>query len=152
MVRNANVRTFAIYYIVLSHGKALSLRKAKQYFMDLIAEKRLPSILNCTSMLMPVRDALEVLSGSWKLPIIISLSFGDKRFKEISRDIPGITDKMLSKELKELEAHKLLTRTVHDSFPPRVEYAITPHGRSLEKMVHEIYRWGVLHRKEVMGK
>ncbi len=110
------------------------------------------AMLSCTTMLMPVRDALAVLAGHWKLPIIISLSFGPKRFKEISRDVTGITDKMLSKELKELEANKLITRTVYDAFPPTVEYAITPHGESLEKVVMELHRWGVVHRKKVMEK
>jgi len=103
-------------------------------------------------MIVPVRDALEVLNGKWKLPIIISLSFGNKRFKEISREINGITDKMLSKELKDLEEHKLVKRTVYDAFPPAVEYSITEHGRSLEKVVKELRNWGVEHRKNIIGK
>ena len=57
----------------------------------------------CLAALLPVRDALEVLSGRWKLPILIALSNRPKRFKEISKDVNGITDKMLSKELKDLE-------------------------------------------------
>lgn len=114
---------------------------------------RLPkTLLNCNSMLMPIRDALEVLDGRWKLPIIVALSFGNKRFKEIAREIPGITDKVLSQKLKELESHQLITRTVYDSFPPTVEYAITAHGESLERVVHELYDWGLLHRKKIIGK
>lgn len=120
--------------------------------MTVAASRPPKSMLSCTSKLMPVRDALAVLSGHWKLPIIISLSFGPKRFKEISRDIPGITDKMLSKELKDLEANKLVTRTVYDAFPPTVEYAITPHAQSLWKVVGELHQWGVVHRKKVMEK
>ncbi|NJL77109.1 MAG: helix-turn-helix transcriptional regulator [Saprospiraceae bacterium] len=80
-----------------------------------MSEKRKPE--ECVKMILPVRDALEILSGRWKLPIIVSLSFGKKRFKEISRDVRGITDKMLSKELKELEINQLITRTVYDTFP-----------------------------------
>eukprot|EP01036_Dinobryon_divergens_P057828 gene57828-77176_t len=61
----------------------------------------------CLQMILPVRDALNALSGHWKLPIIVSVSFGPKRFKQISKEVSGITDKMLSKELKELEENKL---------------------------------------------
>lgn len=110
------------------------------------------SMLSCMSMLMPVQDALSVLSGRWKIPIIIALSFGNRRFRELTREVPGITDKVLSKELKELEANKLITRTVYDSFPPVVEYAITTHGRSVKDVVFELHRWGTKHRKAVMGK
>jgi DNA-binding HxlR family transcriptional regulator len=106
----------------------------------------------CTKMFLPVRDALDVLNGKWKLLIIISLSFGNKRFGEISKEINGITDKMLSKELKELEINKLITRTVYDTFPPMVEYSVTKHGRSLELVILALRNWGIEHRKEIIGK
>ena len=106
----------------------------------------------CTKSILPVRDALEVLSGKWKLPIIISLMFGNKRFSQIAKEVPGITDKTLSKELKHLEANELIKREVHDTFPPTVEYSITPHGLSLEKVLQELHFWGLLHRKQVIGK
>ncbi|WP_394992034.1 winged helix-turn-helix transcriptional regulator [Emticicia sp.] len=105
----------------------------------------------CTKMIVPVRDALEILNGKWKLPIILSLSFGTKRFNQISKEINGITDKMLSKELKDLEVNQLITRTVHDTFPPTVEYAITEHGKSLEKLIAELRSWGMVHRKKIIG-
>src|SRR4051812_20119705 len=82
----------------------------------------------CLRTILPVKDALEVLNGKWKLQIIISLTFGTRRFRQIAKEIPGITDKMLSKELKELEVNQLVKRTVIDSFPPAVEYTITEHG------------------------
>lgn len=106
----------------------------------------------CTKMLLPVQDALEVLNGRWKLPIIISLTFGNKRFKQIAHEIPGLTDKSLSKELKDLEANQLITRTVYDTFPPTVEYAITDHGKSIQKVVNELRTWGLVHRKKIIGK
>jgi DNA-binding HxlR family transcriptional regulator len=106
----------------------------------------------CSKVMMPVRDALEVLNGKWKLPIIMSLTFGDKRFKQISSDVKGITDKMLSKELKDLEVNHLVKRTVYDSFPPTVEYTITDHGRSLEKVIVELRNWGLSHRKKIIGR
>ena len=106
----------------------------------------------CLAVLLPVRDALEVLNGRWKLPILIALSNRPKRFKEISKDINGITDKMLSKELKDLEINKLVTRTVYDTFPPTVEYTRTEHSHTLYNVIGALKDWGTLHRKEIIGK
>jgi len=106
----------------------------------------------CTQMILPVRDALDILSGKWKLPILISLSFGNKRFKQIAKEIPNITDKMLSKELRDLEMNQLVKRTVYDSVPVIVEYSMTNYGRSLEKVIDELAKWGVQHRKRILGK
>ncbi|MGE8720343.1 winged helix-turn-helix transcriptional regulator [Leptospira terpstrae] len=104
-----------------------------------------PGHSECANLIFPLREALEILSGKWKLPIIMSLSFGNKRFKEIAEEIPGITDKMLSKELKDLEKIHLIERKVIDSFPPGVEYSITKHGKSLEKVIQELIQWAVSH-------
>jgi len=106
----------------------------------------------CKGMLLPIRDALDVLSGKWKLPIIAALLFGTKRFRQLAREINGITDKMLSKELKELELNQLISRTVIDSYPPVVEYSITQHGRSLTHVLQELQEWGNEHRQKIMGK
>ncbi len=75
----------------------------------------------CSKHILAVRDALDILSGKWKLPIISALIFSDKRFKEMEREIPGITAKMLSKELKDLEMNDLVQRTVYDTMPVTVE-------------------------------
>jgi len=80
------------------------------------------------------------------------LSGGNKRFNQISKEVVGITDKTLSKELKSLEGNKLISRDVYDTSPPTVEYSITAHGRSLEKVLDELHYWGLAHRKEVIGK
>lgn len=106
----------------------------------------------CTGMLMPVTDALYVLSGKWKLPILISLKYGNKRFGEMAKEIPKITDRMLSKELRELEMNQLVKRTVYDSVPVVVEYSITEYGASLDKVIEELYKWGAQHRKRIIGK
>ena len=106
----------------------------------------------CMGMIIPVRDTLDILNGKWKIPIIISLTFGNKRFGQISKDLNGITDKMLSKELKDLEINQLIKRTVYDSFPPVVEYSITEHGSTLEKVIAELRIWGMSHRKRITGK
>jgi DNA-binding HxlR family transcriptional regulator len=106
----------------------------------------------CPKTALSIKDALEALEGRWKLLILFWLSEGAKRFKQISKDVSGITDKTLSKELKSLETNKLITRTVYDTFPPAVEYAITSHGMSLDKVMEELHFWGLAHRKEIMSQ
>jgi DNA-binding HxlR family transcriptional regulator len=110
--------------------------------------ERVPS--ECMNMIVPVKDALDILSGKWKLPIIISLTFGNKRFSQIAKEIPGITDKMLSKELRDLEMNELVKRTVYDSVPVIVEYSMTPYSKSLHKLINELRVWGIQHRKRIM--
>lgn len=105
----------------------------------------------CTKSILPVRDALEVLSGKWKLPIIISLMFGNKRFSQIAKEVPGITDKMLSKELRDLEANELVKRSVYNSIPVVVEYSLTEYGFSLKNVIAVLRDWGATHRKRIMG-
>ncbi len=110
-------------------------------------------VISCNGNdLMAVKDALHVLSGNWKLQIIISLIGGSKRFKEITKEIIGISDKMLSKELKDLEENGLVTRTVYDTFPPKVYYTITEHSTSLKPLLTELRNWGKLHRQVITGK
>jgi len=103
----------------------------------------------CTNMLKPVRDSLDVLNGKWKLPIIVSLTFGDKRFTDIAKDVHGITDRMLSKELRDLELNGLVVRKILDGYPVRVTYALTSHSKSLKTVIDSLRDWGILHRKKL---
>jgi DNA-binding HxlR family transcriptional regulator len=107
---------------------------------------------SCAKAMLPVKDALDILSGKWKLHIIIALSFGNKRFSQIAKDIPGITDRMLSKELRDLEMNQLIKRTVYDSVPVTVEYSMTPYGKTLDKLIEELKTWGSAHRKKILMK
>ncbi len=152
MPDDANLTTLAIYWKALSFRIALSSWIVTRNIMAINKEITAEAKTECTKKILPVKDALEVLSGRWKLPIIISLGFGNKRFKEITKDVHNITDKVLSKELKELEVNKLITRTVYDTFPPTVEYSITEYGRSLHEVVEALNKWGTSHRKKIMGK
>ncbi len=115
-------------------------------------EKHRLSHPECKSQMMPVQDALDILHGKWKLLILMSLSTGPMRFKEIQRQVEGITAKMLSKELKDLEINELVARTVYDTTPVAVEYSRTAYGNSLKKVIDELHAWGVQHRKRVMRK
>jgi DNA-binding HxlR family transcriptional regulator len=106
----------------------------------------------CTHSLLAVKDALYVLSGKWKLPIIIGLSTGPMRFKELQRTVENITPKILSKELKELEMNEFVTRKVYSTTPVTVEYELTPYADTLEKVIIELRDWGLEHRKRIFAK
>lgn len=106
----------------------------------------------CQYKLMVSRDTIEVIQGKWRLPIIISVTHGNKRFGEIQRDISDISPKMLSQELKALEMNKIINRTLYDSMPVTVEYSLTPLGISMKKMLDELINWGIHFRKEIIGK
>lgn len=99
-----------------------------------------------------IRDAMETLSGSWKLSILLSLKSGTKRFRQLARDVEGISDKMLSKELKDLETNLLVKRTVRDTFPPTVEYEVTEYVDTLQDVMLALSQWGKLHRQKIANR
>jgi|SRR5450432_979941 DNA-binding HxlR family transcriptional regulator len=101
----------------------------------------------CLGILKPVRDSLDVLNGKWKLPIIVALTFGEKRFTEIARQVHGITDRMLSKELRDLELNRLVRRNIEESFPVKVTYQLTEHSKSLKSVIESLREWGILHKQ-----
>jgi DNA-binding HxlR family transcriptional regulator len=103
----------------------------------------------CEKFIVSVQDAMYALGGKWKLPILVTLTPGSKRFSEISGHLNGITDKVLSKELKELELNHLIRKTIHETFPLKTEYTITEHGLSLEGVLQSLKKWGDAHRKKV---
>ena len=106
----------------------------------------------CKQSLGAVKDALYALNGKWKLPIIIALSEGPLRFKELQRKIETITPKILSKELKELELNEFVERTVYATSPVTVEYKLTPYSGTLEKVIEELRKWGLQHREYIFAK
>lgn len=102
--------------------------------------------------MMAVQDSMDVLSGKWKIAIISSVCFYNKRrFSDILNDVVGISNKMLSKELKELEINKLIKRTVLETQPITVQYELTQHGKSLKTIISHLTEWGIAHRKEIIG-
>ena len=103
--------------------------------------------------MMAVHDAMDVLSGKWKIYILSSIChYNKRRFSDILEDVVGISNKMLSKELKELEVNKLIRRTVLDTQPITVQYELTEHGQTLKTIVNDLTDWGFAHRKEIMGE
>lgn len=102
--------------------------------------------------MLAVQDTLNVLAGKWKLPIMASLQFGKKRFKDLESEIPKINPRMLSKELKDLEMNGMVTRRVHDTFPVTIEYEFTESGKSFKKVIDTMVEWGVEHRKNILQR
>lgn len=104
----------------------------------------------CITKLMPVRDTLDVFKGKWKIQIISVLIYFEKcGFKELQDLVIGITPKMLSKELKDLEMNLLITRTVSDSRPVTVTYGITDYGKTCIPIIIAMYNWGQKHREAI---
>ncbi|MDJ1501751.1 helix-turn-helix domain-containing protein [Xanthocytophaga agilis] len=105
----------------------------------------------CVSNLRAAKDVMDVIQGKWRIPIIVALTYGNKRFGEILRDLGDISPKVLSKELKSLEESKLVIRTTYDTIPVTVEYSLTPLGLSLEKVLDPLIGWGIHFRKEIIN-
>lgn len=106
----------------------------------------------CTSAMGSIKDALYVLGGKWKLPIIVSLQEGPARFKELQRRVEGITPRVLSKELKEMEMNDLLARKVVSASPVTIEYSLTAYSKSLGPVTEALHEWGRQHRQRVFAK
>ncbi|QSW88386.1 MULTISPECIES: helix-turn-helix domain-containing protein [Flavobacterium] len=92
-----------------------------------------------------LQEILDVIGGKWSMSIIYALFPGKKRFGELERLIPGINTRMLVKELKNMEANGIVTRTVFATVPPTVEYTLTLKGEKLEPIINELYKWGLEH-------
>ena len=90
----------------------------------------------------PVEAALEVIGGKWKGVVLYHLLEGTQRFNELQRAIGGVTQRVLIKQLRELETDGLIERTVFPVVPPKVEYSLTPRGRSLEPILVALRDWG----------
>jgi len=98
---------------------------------------------NDKEYLCPVEVAINVISGKWKSLILWHLHEGDKRYKELERIVPGVSQKMLTQQLKEIERDGLLIRTVYPEVPPRVEYALTPLGHSAFSILKIMHDWAI---------
>lgn len=108
--------------------------------------------LSCLDTVKPVRDALDVINGKWKLPIIISVTVGNERFTDIQESIPGITPKVLAKELKDLEQHKLIKRTIIEDYPVKILYKPEPYADTLTPIIYALKDWGLNHRQKIFEK
>lgn len=89
-----------------------------------------------------LQKILDIIGGKWSMSIIYALLSGKKRFKELERMIPGISTRMLVKELKNMEENGIVIRKAFATVPPTVEYSLTVKGNKLETSINELYKWG----------
>jgi DNA-binding HxlR family transcriptional regulator len=99
----------------------------------------------------PVLATLAVVGGKWKPAILWMIRQGVHRFGALQRSLQGITQKMLTKQLRELEADGVIVRTVFAEVPPRVEYTFSEHGKSLQPLLDAMANWGAAHRELARG-
>ncbi|WP_020604794.1 winged helix-turn-helix transcriptional regulator [Spirosoma spitsbergense] len=97
-----------------------------------------------------LKDTMNVVSGKWKLPIIAALFYQKNRFKDLLESLEGVTPRMLSKELKELEINGMIERTVNNHPPVLVAYKLTESGKNIITVIDAMIDWGLLHRKSEM--
>lgn len=98
----------------------------------------------------PVETGLELIAGRWKARILWKLYNSTLRFGELRRQLPGITEKMLAQQLRELERDQLVQRTMYPEVPPKVEYSLSPFGQSLGPMLEVLAQWGQQNRDKIV--
>jgi len=96
----------------------------------------------------PAELTLDIIGGRWKVLIVWQLFQGARRFSELSRALEGITQKMLTQQLRELEHDGIVHRQVYAQVPPKVEYSLTPLGESLRSVVDAMCEWGMKQRDQ----
>jgi DNA-binding HxlR family transcriptional regulator len=101
-------------------------------------------IYNC-----PVEATIDVIGGKWKPLILWWLHQRTHRFAELRRLMPGITEKMLTQQLRELEADGIVHRRIYPTVPPKVEYSLTEYGGSLKRALQAICDWGRIHMERI---
>ncbi len=99
----------------------------------------------------PVETTLEVIGGKWKVVILYWLKGETLRFGELRRRIPGVSERVLTEQLRELERDGIVRREVYPEVPPRVEYSTTDYGRTLQPIAGMMASWGMAHRERSKG-
>ncbi|MFC5067875.1 winged helix-turn-helix transcriptional regulator [Flaviflagellibacter deserti] len=100
----------------------------------------------------PVEATLDLIGGRWKGVVLYNLIDGPVRFNELRRQIPGATQRVLTRQLRELEAVGMISRTVTPSIPPRVDYELTELGRSLSPVIAALRDWGAEYLEEMKAR
>ena len=94
----------------------------------------------------PAETTLDVIGGKWKLLILRELLAGVSRFGELRRRLSGISEKMLAQHLRELESDGIIARKIYPEVPPKVEYSLTPSGKTLKPIIDGLHEWGLEHQ------
>jgi len=108
-------------------------------------------VKDCSQKILAISDTMEILNGKWKMSIIACLCYKPMRYSELLKEVKGISGKMLSRELKDLEINELIERHVLSTTPIAVEYQITDYGKSLKHLTNTIADWGFIHRKRIIA-
>ena len=98
---------------------------------------------SCDQIRCPVEASLDLIGGKWKAVILFHLLGGSKRFNELRRLLPKVTQRMLTRQLRELESDHIVSRKVYAEVPPRVEYSLTEFGKTLEPVIRTLQKWGM---------
>jgi DNA-binding HxlR family transcriptional regulator len=106
----------------------------------------------CTKVLLAVSDALYVIGGKWKLMIIIAMARGNNRFTELQKQVKGISARVLSSELKELELNGFIIKKVLVGYPVVIQYELLPYSHTLEELVSAMTKWGMQHREKIKAE
>jgi len=109
-----------------------------------------PPFSDCAKRIRAIDDTMDILNGKWKVSIIARLCYKPMRYSELLRDIYGISGKVLSRELKDLEMNGLITRIVSQNKPIAVTYEISEYGHSLRVLTDSIAEWGLQHRDRII--
>jgi DNA-binding HxlR family transcriptional regulator len=117
--------------------------------MKVIKDQQLLDKKQCAGSLKNVLDALYVLNGKWKLPLILSLMESSMRFNEIQHEVVGISSKVLAKELKDLELNDFIKRRVYPTTPVSIIYEATEYSQTLKNVLFELSTWGEQHREKI---
>ncbi|WP_317192789.1 winged helix-turn-helix transcriptional regulator [Sphingobacterium siyangense] len=106
---------------------------------------------HCNNHIRGVKDTMSLLDGKWKTLIISHLYYiGKMRFMDLKRQVEGVASKTLSKELKDLEINKLITRTQNNTMPVSVDYELTEFGKSLHQIIDTMGEWGIKYREQIL--
>ncbi|KRD58778.1 HxlR family transcriptional regulator [Flavobacterium sp. Root935] len=115
-------------------------------------EKDIVPIKECANKILAIHDVMDLLNGKWKISIIACLCSKKMRYSELLKAVNGISGRMLSLNLKELEMNQLITRKVLDTQPVSIEYEITEYGSTLKNLTNTIADWGTLHRQRIINR
>ena len=98
----------------------------------------------------PIHSVTKLIGGKWKMPLMYIIQSGPKRFGELRRILSPITEQMLTKQLRELEGHNLISRNDFQTIPPRVEYSLTDFGKSLSGIINQYQNFGEKNKKQII--
>ena len=108
-------------------------------------------VKDCSHKILAISDTMDILNGKWKMSIVACLCYKPMRYSELLKEVNGISGKVLSRELKDLEINELIERIVLNTAPIAVEYRITEYGNSLKELTNTIADWGMSHRKRIIS-